>query len=179
MRTLIVLLTFVCTLCYSQSDSTIKVVDADTIIPPAKWPYINKRTPPIIGITTGYNFLSDRYIEFGAIANLSDNYGHLRGAILGPSLSYKRYLDKNINSFNFDVGLYLYLAFGLGANYTYTDKEGIVGFKPFIGLSMFHIQATYGYNFFSEKHNHDMNLGHHSVNLRLAIPIIRLTKDEK
>lgn len=175
MRSLLAILTFISFAAFGQKDSLKSdVPQFDTIKIPAKWPYVNGRTPPLIGVIVGYNFYSNPYIEIGTVVNISDNDGLNGGLMLGPTLSYKKYLQKNINSVNLDLGIYTFLAFGLGMNYTFTNKEGFVGFKPFIGISCFHFQATYGYNFFSEKNNRDMQLGHHHINLRLAIPICQI-----
>lgn len=188
MRTLFIILFFISSLSYGQKNSkndsiTQAILNSDSLKLPAKWPYIKNRTPEFIGALVGYNFYADQNFEIGAIMNIADADGvpgAVVGSIVGPSLSYKRYLLKNVNSINFDLGIYDYIAIGLGTNYTFSDEgESFWGFKPFIGLSVFHFQLTYGYNFFSEKNNRDMQLGHHNVTLRLAIPLSLIDKQDK
>jgi hypothetical protein len=179
MRTLIILLLFVCSISQAQVDSTsYDVLNGDTTyssIP--KWPYFKQRSPEFFGALIGGNFYSDPNIELGVIINAGDFDNIKTGGIFGPSLSYKRYTQKDISSFNFDVGLYFLGALGIGTNYTISDKgESFWGFKTFAGIALYHFQLTYCYNFFSEKNNRDMQLGHHNVSLKLAIPICRTWK---
>lgn len=145
----------------------------DTIIQLPKWPYINGRTPPIIGLLVGYNFYKDPMIEIGTTINLSDNTGN-KGVTFGPSLIYKRYINKNINAIDVDFGFYFPLTFGLGANYNFSSTDNMVGFKPFIGTTFAHFQLTYGYNFFSDKKNENLKLSHHCIKLSLTIPLYRI-----
>ena len=102
-----------------------------------------------------------------------ENGGGLTG-IFGPSLSYKRYLEKKINSLNFDVGFYWFITFGVGINYNFTQNgNNLTGFKPFIGLSAYNFQLTYSYNFFSERNNKELQLGHNNISLKFIIPLFK------
>lgn len=182
MRALLIILVFICSTTSAQIDSTsYDVVNGDTLynyFP--KWPYIKNRTPEFFGVLIGGNFYSDPNIELGGILNIADfGDGIKGGGIIGPSLSYKRYLEKPVSSINFDAGLYCIAALGIGVNYTFNDYgESFWGFKPYVGFAFYHFQLTYSYNFFSERNNRDMQLGHHNISLKLTIPICRTWKNQ-
>jgi hypothetical protein len=143
----------------AQTDTLTKIsFEADTLKQPIKWPYVNNQT-----------------IEIGTAINLSDNYSYFKGGMtLGPSLTYKRYIEKSINAIEFDLGFYSLLTFGIGTNYNFSTTDDLLAFKPFIGTTFYHFQLTYGYNFFSDKRNDNFKLNHNCIKLRLMIPIHKL-----
>lgn len=138
---------------------------------PLKYPYIKNYTPPLLALQLGYDFFQTNQIELGALINFSDNYDIKTGSFIGPSLSYKRILDTKTNTIGLGFGFYLPLSLGFDFNYNFNESNHVFGFKPFIGTMLYNIQLLYGYNLFKNKNNNSLNLNHHSLTVRIAIPI--------
>jgi len=145
----------------------------DTINCIQKYPYF-KVTPPLLGFIIGYDFLQTKQVEFGFILNFGGNYGFKRGVMSGPSVTYKKNLYSNINSIDLDIGIYSPIVLGLGINSNFNTTDHLLGFRPFIGTSFYHMQLTYGYNFFRNSKNEVLDINHHTVQFKLAIPVKRL-----
>ena len=164
---------------FSQTDSVTINYTADTIDPDdtikAHWPYIKNKTPQLVGALVGYNFLQNHEMEIGTILNITESIGTTTGMMMGPSLLYRRSIDRNLNAVDFNLGFYWVLSCGLGVNYNFDDKKNhLTGVRPFIGITLYHIQLLYGYNFYNGKNNDMLKLKHAALTLRLAIPIARL-----
>jgi len=138
-----------------------------------KYPYF-KDTPPLLGLTTGHNLLQSKQLEFGIMLNFGGNYGFKRGVMSGPSITYRRNFETTINTIDLDIGLYSPLVLGFGINSNFNETDHLLGFRPFIGTSFYHMQLTYGYNFFRNSKNENLKLSHHSVQFKLVIPLTRL-----
>ena len=154
---------------YSLTDDTTEYI--------RKYPYF-KDTPPLLGLILGYDFTRTNQFEFGFMLNLSESDGTRTGVMIGPSLTYKRNFESNINSIDLDIGVYSPLVLGFGINSNFNETDHLLGFRPFIGTSFYHMQITYGYNFFRNKKNENLKLNHHSVQFKLVIPLTRLKSVE-
>ena len=157
---------------FSQVDST--STELSNGKDSAKWPYIKNYTPPFIGAIVGYNFLQSQELEIGIMYNVAEAEGLGVGGMFGPSILYRRSIDKNFNSIDFDLGFYTLLTFGAGINYNFNKDESIFGFRPFIGLNLYHIQLTYGFNILNHDKNELIGLNKHNLRIRIVIPLKRL-----
>jgi hypothetical protein len=162
---------FTCHFTWAQTDTSVAEVQN---YKDSHWPYIRNYTPPFIGGIIGYNFLEDKELEFGIMYNLAEAIGLEVGGMFGPSIVYKRSLHNNINSIDLDLGCYTLLALGVGVNYNFTENGNIFGFRPFIGINLFHIQITYGYNILNDSKNDSVGLAIHSLRMRMVLPVKKL-----
>ncbi|MCF8370057.1 MAG: hypothetical protein K9H64_00445 [Bacteroidales bacterium] len=145
-----------------------------------KYPFYGPHVPPYIALQIGYDGFNSSFLEAG----LAFNIGHIcvsssTGAIVGGSTSYKRHFSNNIEGIETEIGFYSVVSMGVNINYTYTEKFSTIGVKPFIGVSLYHFQLLWGYNFFSDKKNGIENLPHSSFKLRYTIPLINIDKEKK
>lgn len=140
-----------------------------------KYPYF-ENTPPLVGLTAGYNFLRNNQIEVGIMVNL--DYNRLRtGGMAGFHLSYARPLSKNLNTIGLDMGVYSPLTLGIGINSNFDNqKNHILGFKVFGGVTFYHTSLIYEYNMFKNSKNTILDLNHHALKLRVTIPLFRIWK---
>jgi len=150
---------------YSLVDDTTEYIQ--------KYPYF-KDTPPLLGLIIGHDFLQPKQLAFGFMLNLSESDGLKTGMMFGPSLTYKRNFETTISTIDLDIGLYSPLVFGFGINSNFNETDHLLGFKPFIGTSFYHMQLTYGYNFFRNSKNEKLKLSYHSVQFKLVLPLTRL-----
>jgi hypothetical protein len=86
---------------YSEEGWKYSLVD-DTTEYIRKYPYF-KDTPPLLGIIIGHDFTQTKQLEFGFMLNLSESDGIRVGTMIGPSLSYKRNFENNINAIDLDL----------------------------------------------------------------------------
>lgn len=153
----------------------------DTVVEPvAKWPYFGQNIPPFIGVQVGVEGFPVKRLTVGITHNLFMLTVYGDGATTaraGYSLFYKKHFDANYPwSVEGEIGIWGIMAMGVNVNYNRIPEGSITGIKPFVGLSFFHLDFMYGYNFFNRKKDINDLLKHHVFTMRLNIPLIKLTK---
>jgi len=142
----------------------------------SKYPYF-KNTPALIGLIGSYNLIKNNQIELGVMMNLGNmemNYG----STYGYSLSYLRPLDRNLNTIALDMGVYTPVTLGMGLNSNFDDqKNHILGYKLFAGTTFYHTSLIYEYNFFRNKNNTVLDLNHHTLKVKVMIPLFKIWKE--
>lgn len=141
----------------------------------SKYPYFIN-TPPLVGLTGGYNFIKNNQIELGIMLNVVE-VGLNTGGMAGYHLSYARPLDRNLNTIGLDMGVYSPITLGMGVNSNFDDqKNHILGFKVFGGVTFYHTSLIYEYNMFRNSKNAVLDLNHHALKLRVTVPLFRIWK---
>jgi len=142
-----------------------------------KWPH-NHNVPKFVGLVVGYQGVRSSFYQMGLAVNFVEMLS-LPGGMLGGQLLYKRHFSENIQSYSAEIGFYQIICGGINFNYHVQEERGTFGVKPFIGLSIYHIQLMFGYNVFRDKKNTITPLTHGSLELRYVIPIISFGKDKE
>lgn len=142
-----------------------------------KWPH-NHNVPKFVGLVVGYQGFRSSFYQMGLAVNFVEMLS-LPGGMLGGQILYKRHFSENIQSYSAEIGFYQIICGGINLNYHVQEERGTFGVKPFIGLSMYHIQFLFGYNVYSDKKNTITPLMHGSLELRYVIPIISFGKDKE
>lgn len=145
-------------------------------INPERYPYFKNVSPPLLGLLIGYNIYENHQIEFGLIKSVGIDGGPPTGILIGSSITYGYNLDKQLHNVAVEWGFYSVVSAGLGLNYNFNTNSQLLGFRPFIGTSIYHIQLLYGYNLFRNSKNSELDLSHHSLEIQVAIPIWSQTK---
>ena len=134
-----------------------------------KYPYVKKYTPRFLGLVVGANLLNQQQVELGLTYNLV-NLPTTYGMTGGYQLIYKRAIERDLNTVDLELGIYGLLSLGVGVNYTFSEEASVVGFKPLIGTSFYHVQVLYGYNCISKKKQEWYDLSRHSLSIRYVLP---------
>ena len=75
------------------------------------------------------------------------------------------------------MGIYSPITFGIGINSNFDgQKNHILGFKVFGGVTFYHTSIIYEYNMFKNKNNTNLDLNHHALKLRVTVPVFKLLK---
>lgn len=135
-----------------------------------KYPYAKRNTPQFFGLVAGYNVLKAKEIEAGLVMNFFEG-PNVFGMTAGYQLLYRRSLEYDRNAVDLDMGIYGLVSMGIGVNYNFSRDVSAVGFKPFIGTSIYHFQLLYGYNFLRKEKKEWFQLSSHSLSLRYLIPL--------
>lgn len=167
-----VILIFISSISFSQTDSTRKYWDYSDVY--------SSRSAQEIGLITGITQFSYTTIELG-IARAKWKTGCIWGSYFhGLSLSadWRPYPEPE------NLGILLTawhsggppLSWGININsYTDFDKANL-GIKPMLGIGSQNIQIIYGYNF--QLVNNDLRrINNHNVSLRVFIPLTELNKN--
>lgn len=139
-----------------------------------KWPH-HYNVPKFIGLVVGYQGVRSSFYQMGLALNFVEMHS-VPGGMLGGQLLYKRHFSENIQSYSAEIGFYQIICGGLNFNYHTQEAHGTFGVKPFIGLSIYHIQLMFGYNVYSNKNNEIAPLTHASIELRYVIPLVSYGK---
>ena len=142
-----------------------------------KWPYIYY-VPKYIGLNLGVQGFGQPMFQGGLALNLLEFDG-VAGGMLGANALYKRNFAEDVESYNFELGVYTFFCLGLNFNYNIQNEYGTFGVKPFIGIALYNFQLLYGFNFFSKKNNQIPGLRSNHFELRYVIPLIAFGKSEK
>lgn len=164
----------------SQSDSSERKILDTTYVPYSKWPYLGPEIPPYFGFNFGYELATNSY-TWGIHHNISHmtSYGNFAktGGYLGYSLIYRIYQNRDfLKSFETEFGVYTFITFGFNLNYNIIPYAKIIGFKPFIGINLFHFQIIYAPHFYKRNKDPHNYLAKNTITFRTAIPIIKLTR---
>lgn len=139
-----------------------------------KWPYFNQ-TPRYIGAVLGFEGFRSNFVEGGLAFNFVE-FEDVPGGMIGGNLLYKRNVSERIQSYEAEVGFYTILCGGINFNWNQFDNSGLLGVKPFIGVSIFNIHVMYGYNIFQNSKNTNSQLWHNSFTIRYVMPIVTFGK---
>ena len=135
-----------------------------------RYPYAKNYTPAFLGLVVGYNFLKAQEVEAGLTYNFVETTTEF-GMTGGYQLLYRRSLEREFNALDFEMGIYGLVSLGMGVNYNFSNDVSAVGFKPFIGTSIYHFQLIYCYNFLRKKKQEWYQLPQHSLSIRYVIPL--------
>lgn len=141
-----------------------------------KWPHYNY-VPKYVGLVIGYEGVRSSFYQMGLVLNLVE-MEEMPGGMVGGQLLYKRHFNENIQSYSAEIGVYQVICGGINFNYHVQGDRSTFGVKPFIGLSIYHVQLMYGYNIYSNKNNEITPLKHASFELRYVIPIVSFGKNK-
>lgn len=148
----------------------------------SKWPYLGEEIPPYLGIIAGYEGFGTKNFTVGITHNLfmssaEGDFGKT-GARIGYSLYYKRNLQaQQPSSFEIDLGIFYIPSLGININYNIMNAhEHLIGIKPFVGISLYHVDFLYGYCFYQDKKDQLNVLRHNRFTVRLSIPVAKLSK---
>lgn len=159
-----------------DADTTSRSVDSIEY----RYPYFGHHIPPYFGVIGGYEGFKSSYWEAGLIFNIAPVWiSSKTGGIVGGTISYKRNFQNNIQAFESEIGFYSPVSLGLNFNYTFTENHNTFGCKPFIGISVYHLQFLWGYNFFSAKKNEIQDLRHSTFKIRYSLPLLRMDKKRR
>lgn len=175
---LTIVISLICSAAISQArDADTTVYSTDSV--EYKYPYYGHWIPPYIGIIGGYEGFKSNYWEAGLVFNIvPSRVTPKTGAIIGGVVSYKKNFSNSIQAFEAEVGFYSFLSLGVNFNYTFTTIHNTFGVKPFIGISIYHLQFLWGYNLFSDKKNEIQDLRHSTFKIRYSIPLFRLNQEK-
>jgi len=135
-----------------------------------KYPFAKGYTPAFFGLVVGYNVLKAQEVEAGFAMNFFEGLNDF-GMTGGYQLLYKRSLERDRNAVDLEMGVYGLVSMGIGVNYNFSRDVSAVGFKPFIGTSIYHFQLLYGYNFLRKQKKEWYQLSSHSLSIRYVIPL--------
>lgn len=141
-----------------------------------EWPYI-MHTPPYIGLIAGLEGFKSRFYQMGIALNASEIH-ETRGGVFGTQFLYQRQWHENVERYQVELGFYTFLCMGLNFNRTRQDDFTTFGVKPFVGISLFNIQALYGFNLYNRNKNQIDAMQRSSFELRYVIPIIPLSRNQ-
>jgi hypothetical protein len=157
---------------YGQADNK----KEDTTIVYSKWPYIGYRVPNYIAITGGIETITSHSYLIGLSYSVA-NYNTARAGFAGIRVYYKQDINNKSNyAFETDLCISGGIMAGINYNYNIVNGKTINGFKPFIGVALFHVQFYYGYNFYKNSLDTDRYLVHNKFTLSFDIPTFRIGK---
>ena len=137
-----------------------------------KYPYFGPFIPPYIGVIGGVEGFQSHFWEAGIVVNYLSLYTlYPSGGYVGNTLLYKSHFKNKLQSIELECGIYSPISIGFNLNYTYTKTDHTMGIKPFVGISIFHFQFLWGYNFFSKTRNNITELKQSSFNIRYWVPL--------
>lgn len=137
------------------------------------YPYWKGLVPPFVGIVTGLEGFKNYGYELGIAMNLGYLEEGTYGGLVGAILSFKNRFDKSYYSICAELGIYAPISLGLGYSYNSNGFDHTNSFRLFTGITIFHLQMLYGYNFYSNSMNQIPELFHHSFTLRYVLPVLR------
>ncbi len=135
-----------------------------------------------IGIVGGLSGFYKPELEFGI------GYNHVETRpknktftkpFMGFSLSANVYpTNSDLIGENLNVWVNGLVLFGINQNYYRNDSSNTWGLKPFVGMEIYGVMLSYGYNFFLTE-NKIEELTHNVFSIRYFLPIFNLTKTKE
>ncbi|MBI3136764.1 MAG: hypothetical protein HYZ14_18970 [Bacteroidetes bacterium] len=139
-----------------------------------EYPYVKGIIPPFIGIVGGLEGFQRGGYELGLAINVAHLYGDVCGGMSGLILTYKRRFDKSYYSLNAEIGVYAPFCAGIGYSFNSNGTFKTHSWKLTTGITLFHLQMLYSYNFYKNSKNEIPELFHHTFTLRYALPVLRI-----
>jgi hypothetical protein len=142
-----------------------------------RWPYF-EHVPSYIGIVGGYQGFKSSSYTLGVALNFMKIEEMGSGGMAGGQLLHKRHFREDLQSYEAEVGFYSIVCLGVNANYNVSGENATFGVRPFLGVSLFNLQVSWGFNFYSKLNKIDA-LRHSNWEIKYVLPIIRLNRKEE
>jgi hypothetical protein len=143
----------------------------------SKWPYVGENIPPYLAVTGGIETINSHAYLIGLAYSPGEIFSTAFEGFGGIRACYKQDMGKPTNQgIETDLCIAAGVIAGLNYNYNKVDGNTVHGFKPFIGLSLFHVQFYYGYCFYKDSRDTQHSLVHNRFTLSFILPVAKTTR---